>query len=225
VKFSETSVTVHPGQTQELTAHFTPPSGLDPSLLPVYSGFVQIESATETLHVTYLGVAAALEDATQVDTTNVFFGVDLPVITDPAGDFITNATNFTFIGQNVFGLLMRLDFGTPLLRIDLVDANENVPTTLNKRASFGFPQPAAGTSGQVKIVGTLVEDTFVGRNSDENVSHLMSFRVTRELMLPTGRYRLQPLRVRYADVREWHNHPKWAVQTAASCAQGDRQPQ
>ena len=139
-------------------------------MLPVFSGFIQITSATETFHVTYLGVASALKDIPLVDTSNVFFGVDLPVITDPAGDFITNATNFTFVGQDVPGLLMRLNFGTPLLTIDLVDANENIPTTLNKRDSLGFPQPAAGSFGAIKTLGNLAEVTFLFRNTDENVS-------------------------------------------------------
>ena len=70
VKFSETSVTVHPGQTQQITVHITPPTGVDPSVLPVFSGFIQVESATETLHVTYLGVAASLKNAVTVDTTD-----------------------------------------------------------------------------------------------------------------------------------------------------------
>ena len=78
-------MTAHPGQTQEITVYITPPTGVDPSILPVLSGFVQVESPTKTFHVTYLGVAAALKNAQVVDTTDTFFGVNIPVITDPAG--------------------------------------------------------------------------------------------------------------------------------------------
>ena len=165
--FSETSVTVHPGQTQQITAHITPPSSIDPSILPVFSGFVQVESATETFHVTYLGVGAALKDAQVVDNTNTFLGVDLPVLTDPAGTFFTNATNFTFVGDDVPQLLVRLDFGTPLLRADLVDPNEKIPTTLNKRSGMSFPQDiTSGTFAQIKTVGTIFELDFQPRNTD-----------------------------------------------------------
>ncbi|EKM54703.1 uncharacterized protein PHACADRAFT_258717 [Phanerochaete carnosa HHB-10118-sp] len=169
ITLSESSVTVHPGQTQEITAHITPPSSADPSILPVFSGFIQIVSANETFHVTYLGVAASLKDVQVVDDTNVFFGIDLPVLTDPAGDLLTNATNFTFVGEDVPQLLVRLDFGTPLLRADLVDPNENIPTTLNKRSTMSFPQDVAGgTSAQIKTIGPLFELDFQPRNTDEN---------------------------------------------------------
>lgn len=168
VKFSETSLTVHPGQTQEITAHITPPTGVDPSILPVFSGFIQVESATETFHVTYLGVGAALKDAQVVDDTATFFGVNIPIITDPAGDFITNATNFTFVGEDIPELLMRLDFGTPKLLLDLVDPNEKITTTLNqKRDALASP---GGTFSQVKTLGNLAELDFQPRNTDMNVS-------------------------------------------------------
>ncbi|GJE92713.1 subtilisin-like protease [Phanerochaete sordida] len=171
IKFSETSLTVHPGQTQQITAHITAPTGVDPSLLPVFSGFIQVESATETFHVTYLGVASALKDAQVVDDTDAFFGVNLPVLTDPAGDFLTNATNFTFVGEDVPSLLMRLAFGTAQLRADLVDPSEKIATTLNKRGApeeLSFPSAAAGSAAAIKTVGSLFELDFQPRNTDEN---------------------------------------------------------
>lgn len=167
VKFSETSLTVHPGQTQEITAHITPPSGVDPSVLPVFSGFIQITSPSDTFHVTYLGLAASLKNAQVVDTTNSFFGVNLPVITNPAGDFITNATNFTFVGQDFPELLMRLDFGTAILKVDLVDPNIKITTTLNQRDTAASPK--GGSASQVKTIGPLLEADFQPRNSDEDV--------------------------------------------------------
>lgn len=192
VKFSETSVTVHPGQTQEITAHITPPSGVDPSVLPVFSGFIQVESATETLHVTYLGVAAALKDARVVDDTDVFFGVDLPVLTDPAGDFLTNATNFTFVGTDVPQLLMRLAFGTPLLRADLVDPAEKIATTLNKRADAA----KGGSAAAIKTLGSLFEFDFQPRNTDEddgtdfNVFELDTPVFANGTTIPNGLYKI-----------------------------------
>ena len=160
---------VHPGQTQQITAHITPPSDIDPSILPVFSGFIQIESATETFHVTYLGLGASLKDAQVVDNTDTFFGVDLPVLTNPAGTFLTNATNFTFVDEDVPQLLMRLDFGTPLLRVDLVDPNEKIATTLNKRGTSSFLQDGkSGTFAQIKTVGTLFELDYQPRNTGAN---------------------------------------------------------
>ncbi|KAI0684940.1 subtilisin-like protease [Cytidiella melzeri] len=167
VKFSETSVTVHPGQTQQITAHITPPTGLDPAVLPVYSGFIQVADANETFHVTYLGLAASLKNAQVVDTSNTFFGVNLPVITNPQGNFITAPTNFTFVGEDFPEILLRLDFGTPKLLIDLVDPAENIPTTLNQPSS-GPSSSQAAASSTVKTIGNLFEEDFLPRNSDQD---------------------------------------------------------
>jgi hypothetical protein len=167
IKFSETSVTVHPGQTQEITAHITPPTGLDPAILPVYSGFIQVASGNDTFHVSYLGVAASLKNASIVDTSDRFFGVNLPVLTDPQGDFITGPQNFTFVGEDVPELLMRLNFGTPKLLLDLVDATSNISTTLNDKHGSSSSKAAPG---KIPIIGNLLEADFLPRNTDEDVS-------------------------------------------------------
>ncbi|KAI0823378.1 subtilisin-like protease [Trametes gibbosa] len=177
VKFSETSFTVHPGQTQEITAHITPPTGLDPTTFPVFSGFIEIANAQESYQVTYLGLAGALKDVQVVDDTDVFFGVNLPVLTDAAGNFLLNATNFTFVGDDTPSVLMRLAFGTPKLVFDLVEPDIDIKTTLNKRSDipvlarsvFSFPNAAkSGTFAQVRTVGSLFEADFQSRNSDVN---------------------------------------------------------
>ncbi|TCD66303.1 hypothetical protein EIP91_001549 [Steccherinum ochraceum] len=180
VKFSETSFTVHPGQTQKLTAHFTAPSGADASILPIFSGFIDIDSTDglDSFHVSYVGLAASLKDAQVVDNSDVFFGVNLPALGASDGSFISGPANFTFVGSDFPTLVMRLDFGTPKLRFDLVDPNIKIKTTLNQRSEqthvleksvFTFPNAAqAGTFSQVKILGPLFEFDFLPRNSDVN---------------------------------------------------------
>ncbi|THG94885.1 hypothetical protein EW026_g6671 [Hermanssonia centrifuga] len=197
VKFSETSFTVHPGQTQELTAHITAPTGLDPSILPIFSGFVQIANANESYHVTYLGVAASLKDAQVVDTTDTFFGFDLPALVDPIGDVFTGPANFTFNDTNFPELLMRLDFGTPLLLADLVDPNIKITTTLNRRNGLAFPQASpGGTFSQIKTLGSLFEFDFMSRNSDQddgtgfNLFNIASPLFANGTTIPNGSYKI-----------------------------------
>ncbi|CAL1706297.1 unnamed protein product [Somion occarium] len=172
VTFSETSFTVQSGQTQKLTAHFTPPAGVNSSLLPIYSGFIDISNANETFHVSYLGVAASLKDVPVVDTSDFFFGVNLPALGDSDGNFVLDPRNFTFVGDDFPTLVMRLDFGTPLLLVDLVDQDIQLKTSLNKRDReplITFPSTAkSGTFAQVKTLGPLLEFDFVPRNSDVN---------------------------------------------------------
>lgn len=179
VTFSETSFTVQPGQTQGLTVYISPPTDIDPTTFPVFSGFIQIANANESYQVTYLGVAGALEDVQVVDNTDIFFGTDLPVLVDEAGNFQTGEENYTFVGDDFPSVLMRLAFGTPLLRLDLVDPNAQITTTLNRRDTtpvlerdyFSFPKTKGSSSfSEVQIIGPLVEQDFLPRNSDEDVS-------------------------------------------------------
>lgn len=208
VKFSETSFTVHPGQTQQITAHITPPTGLDPTTFPVFSGFIEIANAQESYQVSYLGLAGSLKDVQVVDDTDVFFGVNLPVLTDAAGNFITNATNFTFVGDDAPGILMRLAFGSPKVLFDLVDPNIKITTTLNKRAEdasvpvaarsvFSFPNAAkSGTFAQVRTLGSLFEADFQPRNSDVddgtgfNQLTIPSPQFANGTTIPNGTYRI-----------------------------------
>ena len=156
---------VLPGQTVSVTATITPPSGVDASTFPVYSGFIQIESKDETLHVTYLGVANALKRKMVTDNTDEFFGVPLPTLLDSTGDVQDGPLNYTFVGEDFPTFLGRLAFGTPLLRIDLVSPTAKIPTTLNKRAT------PSGTFASIPIIGPVFEFDFIPRNSDATVSY------------------------------------------------------
>ena len=114
-----------------------------------------------------------------VDNSDVFFGVNLPALGASNGSFILGPQNFTFVGDDFPTLVMRLDFGTPKLRFDLVEPDIQFKPTLNQRdlspvldrSVFTFPSEAeSGTFSQVKILGTLFEEDFLPRNSDVNVS-------------------------------------------------------
>jgi subtilisin family serine protease len=60
------TITVGAGQRKSFTVDITGPN-VDPSTIPVYSGYIQLTSDTgEVLTVTYLGIASKLRDATIV---------------------------------------------------------------------------------------------------------------------------------------------------------------
>lgn len=170
----------------KVTVSITPPKGVDASTFPVYSGFIQLQSGSEQYQVTYLGVAAALKDKQILDNTSEFFGVPLPTILDSTGNVQNGTTNYTFVGDDFPTVLLRyvvsflvsfffvsaitqralvsLAFGTPLLRLDLVDPNIKFTPTFSKRA----PTPGASFSS-VPILGSLAEQDFIPRNSDAAV--------------------------------------------------------
>ncbi|KAI9067297.1 subtilisin-like protease [Trametes sanguinea] len=192
IKFSETSFTVHPGQTQEITAHISPPTGLDPTTFPVFSGFIGISNAEESYQVSYLGSVGSLKDVQVVDDTDVFFGVNLPVLTDSAGNFLLNATNFTFVGDDFPTVLMRFTFGTPKLLFDLVEPDIRLKTTLNKRGDDSH----SGTFAQVPTLGSLFEADFQPRNSDVddgtgfNTLAISAPEFANGTTIPNGSYRI-----------------------------------
>ncbi|KAF8149475.1 pyrolysin [Crassisporium funariophilum] len=166
------SFTVRPGATQIVIARFTPPTGLDASTYPVYSGFIEVTAGAESTHVSYLGLVGNLKDKQIVDNTDIFFGLPIPAVLNAVGEPQTGPVNYTFAGGDNPSLLWRLVFGTPALRVDLVDAAFNMTTTLNKRGLdlpfFTFPHANKGGSfAQVKTIGPLVSLDYIPRHDED----------------------------------------------------------
>ncbi|KAL0572698.1 hypothetical protein V5O48_009272 [Marasmius crinis-equi] len=205
VALSDTSFTLGAGESKTITATITPPEGVDATTFPVFSGFIQVSSDGDSpLHVSYLGLAASLKDKQVVDNTDFFFGVQLPVILDSAGNVQEVPTNYTFDADtaDVPTVFFRLAFGTPVLRIDLVDSNINITGTLNtlsKRAtaddpSFYFPQNPSGTFDDVPIVGPLLEVDFITRNDEgDNLANSVALTTptfANGTIIPNGSYKI-----------------------------------
>jgi len=199
VFFSQTTFTVSAGETHIVLAKFSLPTG-DASSFPVFSGFIEITSGSEKLHVTYVGLAASLKDKQVVDNTNFFFGIPLPAILDSLGNPQLAATNYTFVGGDFPTLLFRLVFGTRAFRVDLVDPNLALTGTLSSRAvqqigpSFSFPRPhTQGSFAAVQIKGPLSELDFVTRNNEvDNGFNTIAFGTptfANGTQIPNGSYR------------------------------------
>ncbi len=73
----------------------------------MYSGFIQIESGAEKLHVSYIGLAASLINRPVLDNTTAFFGFQLPGILNPSGQLQTGPANYTFTNGDVPKLIFR----------------------------------------------------------------------------------------------------------------------
>ncbi|KAK8863002.1 peptidase S8/S53 domain-containing protein [Apiospora arundinis] len=73
VTFSATRLTVAAGQSVEVQVGFTPPAGLDPALLPVYSGYITLNgssgAAPEALSIPYLGVVGSMRAQPMLDSS------------------------------------------------------------------------------------------------------------------------------------------------------------
>ncbi|KAI0051204.1 subtilisin-like protease [Auriscalpium vulgare] len=152
VQLSTTGFLLLPGESRQVTAFITPPAA---------------RRKTRT-SPTYLGLAAALKDAPIFDNTQAIY---------PRIHGVTGPQNFTFNSYDYPILEYRLSFGTALLRIDLVDPNITLTTTLNpssvaERGSvldepiFTFPHGKPNTFAQVSIIGALTELDYFPRDLD-----------------------------------------------------------
>jgi hypothetical protein len=103
---------VPPGGSQIVVAVFRPPTGIDKTTFPVFSGFIQVIGPTvaETFHVSYLGLAASLKDKQVLDDTDVFFGMKIPVLLDSVGNVQSAPLNYTFVNDDMPTLLWRCIF-------------------------------------------------------------------------------------------------------------------
>ena len=100
------AVVVPPGASQDVVVTFTHPSGLDASRYPVYSGFVEVTSGSESYHASYIGLGASLKDHPILDNTTGVVDTPLPQLYDQNG-YVTEATNFTFRGEDRPGIAFR----------------------------------------------------------------------------------------------------------------------
>lgn len=107
VAFSEDSFTLGAGESTTAIVTITPPKGVDATTFPVYSGFIQAISGSETVHATYLGLAASLYDKQVIDDTDHLLGFVLPAIVNADGDVQEEPTNYTFIEGDFPSVLFR----------------------------------------------------------------------------------------------------------------------
>ncbi|KAF4621066.1 hypothetical protein D9613_000162 [Agrocybe pediades] len=220
VSIIPSSFTVRPGQTQVVVANFRPPTGLDAKTFPVYSGFIDVVSESENYHVSYLGLVGSLKDKQIVDNTDAYFGFPVPAILDAEGEIQTGATNYTFADGDWPSFIWRLTFGTPALRIDLVDANINLKPTLNSRALhlppfFTFrPGGKGGSFAKVKTIGPLASFDYITRQGElddgYNLLNLETPVFANGTTIPDGSYRvlIRALRVT-GDASRQEDYESW----------------
>ncbi|KAH6906362.1 peptidase [Coprinopsis sp. MPI-PUGE-AT-0042] len=228
VVINPSQLTLAPGQTRQVVVTVSPPQGIDATRYPVYSGFILIDSPGETQRVTYLGLAAKIKDKRILDDDPQYIDAPLPAFTNGWRDVITGPHNFTFSEADLDfpACVYRLAFGPQRLRIDLVEPNIKISATLDPRGPvpppapfdghiFTFPSKTKpGSFASVKTLGTIVEYTNLGRDSEPAFDYrwddLKTPVYANGTNIPNGYYRdlLRALRVtgnpqRQEDYESW----------------------
>ena len=107
VTLQPSTFTLAPGTSQKVTANILPPEVEDPSTFPLYSGFIEITDGAQNFHVVYLGVVGSVINRRVIDNTDVFLGVQIPLILDAESNPQEGPTNYTFVGDDFPSLLWR----------------------------------------------------------------------------------------------------------------------
>ncbi|PVF93857.1 subtilisin-like protein [Serendipita vermifera] len=232
------SITIRAGETRSFEVNILPPD-IDPSTIPVYSGYIEVASQSgEVLTITYLGIASALRDATILDNTSELLGVKLPSLLDPQGDFTTTEQTYTFNDDKFPAIAYRLVMGTRAISIDLVSEDTTVPDTIARRTAekrFLLDPPAGwnvdaltgrvgqngGTYSQVPTVGVLARDEYRARHSASkdpgsgySTFELRNNTFADDTVIPNGRYKilLRTLKIT-GDLSEETDYEAWLSPT------------
>ncbi|KZO98791.1 subtilisin-like protease [Calocera viscosa TUFC12733] len=166
LSMSQTSFSLPPGTGTNISLTFTAPTGLDPATYPVYSGYIVVNSSSgESLHSSYLGVVGSVSEARILDNTDAYLGPGkfLPSLFEP--QYEATPINYTDPSIEYFNmttgdqplLAYRLLFGTPLVNIDLISADENI----EKRQ--------IGGCSALPILGNLLHHTYRPRSSSSKM--------------------------------------------------------
>lgn len=179
-------ITVWPKLVNMFIVSIKPPSGVDASTFPVYSGYITISSSIgETFSIPYMGVAARMRDMAILDQSDDFFEVQIPIMLTSAGDIADPGSSFSLVGDDYPAILYRRAAGTPSLLADLVSPNITVrgavqARSLSKRGTlwnwlkgiFGNRNnpPSTGTFFNVPTIGPIKNLPFLPRHQMAEVS-------------------------------------------------------
>ncbi|KAL5634053.1 hypothetical protein ACGC1H_006028 [Rhizoctonia solani] len=198
VTIEPVEITVPAGSSASVNVTINPPTNLNASQFPVYSGYIRATgSDNSTLQSIYIGVAARLKDMKVIDNTDDYFGdVQLPVIMDALGNPVPpNGSAFSLNASDAPILIHRLAAGSPLIRFDLVDSRVNLTSNqyyakykrqgslVERPSAYAAPLKrstwdwlfynrvqTAGTFSTIPTLGVLYQDRYVPRNSAANTT-------------------------------------------------------
>lgn len=184
LSFSSATVTVPAGASLDVAVTATPPAGLDAGRLPVYSGYITLNSTSgENLSIPYAGVAGSLHNTPIINPSNRGTYLER----DFRNDFPPGApANSTFTvpiptsptappeedlppGVTIPGLHVETTLGTEAVRLLVVplDVNGTMPTTdiLGYKAAGEIPFSEGYIDGRqavdIGFTGMLPDGTVV----------------------------------------------------------------
>ncbi|OTB18600.1 hypothetical protein K445DRAFT_346337 [Daldinia sp. EC12] len=173
VKFTPGEITVPAGETSEVKVVLTPPQNLNATLLPVYSGYITVNSTKEeSLVLPYLGVGGSLHDTPIVQAgydggvylTNTEGHFNIPVNANTTFTLNHPKSNSSSGGIIYPKLVIYPTLNVPELRADLVSiTTTDLPTTNWKGYDIvgslhGFPLSLVPRNGASSYFNGVLDD-------------------------------------------------------------------
>ncbi|RDW66606.1 hypothetical protein BP5796_09355 [Coleophoma crateriformis] len=165
MSFEQSYITIPAGQSQQVPLAITPPQGLSPEEIPIYSGFVTVSSSLggEQFSIPYMGVgynytaAASFGHNTPGPSTNVNDNYrdifSAPTVYYSGGEEVQNYRRFTLESNDFVGVVSTFLQPTSWMRYDLVRADIELTPTW-----YGFDQNVTYTN----LTKTASPDHMVG---------------------------------------------------------------
>lgn len=177
LSFSASEVTIPAGGSVEITVSCEPPA-VDEARLAVYSGYVTLNDAKETLSIPYIGAVGSLHAAKVLDDNYVYLSHwDDSSLAPSVGNetFVVPRPTSTTPGATNSGpaigypaTIIQLNVGTALLRCDLVPATSgsNMTAAVNEAQILGtfgiFPMEYVPRAYFINaFTGMLTDGTIV----------------------------------------------------------------
>ncbi|KAJ4268870.1 hypothetical protein NW762_002941 [Fusarium torreyae] len=144
LKFSESKVSVDAGKSVVIEVLATPPKGLNATRLPVWSGYVAINSTDGTsLSIPYQGLSGSLHDSKVLGAKDVWIAKSTDENRFPMGDNSTwtlpkpgTANNLT---DELPGLTWFLALGSAKLHAEIIPVSTSKKSASNKPRVIGEP--------------------------------------------------------------------------------------
>ncbi|KYK54176.1 hypothetical protein DCS_06133 [Drechmeria coniospora] len=166
IAFGSDSITLRPNSSTSFEVPLTPPDGLDPKRLPLWSGWIRIDGDDGTnLSIPYQGLTGSLRGTTQLKPNGAWIArsndtshAALPAnetLTMPRQDGKKNGTS----GVILPAITANLTLGSSLLTAHLVPMS-SLPTNLTREDHWGYK-----TVGQP--FGFPKENNWLGPNSHD----------------------------------------------------------
>lgn len=107
LNLTPSSFTLRAGQSTQVTAKFKLPKNVDPARYPLYSGFIEAKSKTDSVHVAYIGLGASLREKALLDDDKDFFNATLPLMLNATDEPQIEPTNYTYVKEDFYKIAFR----------------------------------------------------------------------------------------------------------------------